>query len=97
MKKITFLLLISMSFIFGCQQKNTNSNELFFGSWNYIYNSSKQDYSLNLELENDTLKGNHCFIANNGNKIDCAEENDFTIICTRSNSNFFWSISQYVL
>jgi len=88
MKKVSALLIIGMFFIFGCQQKSTNSNEFIIGSWNYIYNSSRQDYSLTLELVNDTLKGSHCFVANNGNKIDCAEESDFTITCKKRNDNF---------
>jgi len=88
MKKFIILFIISGFLMFGCQQKNTNSKEFIIGSWNYIHNSSSQDYSLTLDLENDTLIGNHCFIANNGNKIDCAGENDFTLTCKKNNDLF---------
>ncbi len=85
MRKSTVLFIISMMLILGCQKKSTSPNKSIIGNWNYINNTNRQNYSLTLESKNDTVKGTHCFVANNGNKIDCEHDTGFTMICTTNN------------
>lgn len=89
MRKILNALLISSIMLLGACTQIANKNEsCITGNWDYIENSSINDYTISLKIENDTLYGIHCFIANSVNKIDCSEDDDMSIICKR-NDNIF--------
>lgn len=67
MKKI-LLLLIFISF---------HSMASFSGHW--VYENKSQSLTLDLIEDGPHLTGKYCFITNNGNRIDCAEDNEINI------------------
>lgn len=67
MKKLS-LLFIVISF---------HSIASFSGHWVDINNS--RSLTLELSENGDHIAGRYCFITNNGNRIDCAEDNDTNI------------------
>lgn len=73
MKKILFLLL------FFCSQAFA-----FSGYWISQYNNDT--YKLYLKENKNVIVGRYCFITNNGNRIDC-EDNDVLNIKGHINGN----------
>ncbi len=67
MKQI-LLLLVFISF---------HSMANFSGHW--IYENNSQSLTLDLIEDGNHLTGKYCFITNNGNRIDCSEDNDRSI------------------
>ena len=67
MKQI-LLLLIFISF---------HSIASFSGHW--VYENKSQSLTLDLIEDGTHLTGKYCFITNNGNRIDCAEDNGINI------------------
>jgi len=53
------------------------------GKWNYIYNSSSQDFTISLEVSGFNISGSHCFVYGElGEKMDCPEGNSLSAICS---------------
>ena len=52
----------------------------FSGDWTWEKNSDRANFDMTLSVENNTIKGNHCIVAQAGRRIDCELGNDDTSI-----------------
>jgi len=90
MKLITLvILIITGSFSFCSNINDVKPIEEKEGKY---FNKTKNSY-INLEkIENDTILGHHCFILNEGNRIDCCIDEDFSIKLVHHNGNDYEGI-----
>ena len=78
MKIILHILLVLL--LVSCSTKNKNltntaTNNLS-GKWEWKENNLAFTFDIYIKQTGDSITGNYCAIANNGNKIDCSVEND---------------------
>jgi hypothetical protein len=71
--KRTFIILLFLIFSFAI----CSAQQDFRGTWQWKSNSSV--FTLKLTQKQDSLSGQHCCVAQNGNKIDCSIKNEITI------------------
>ncbi|MBU1075893.1 MAG: hypothetical protein KKH98_01280 [Spirochaetes bacterium] len=97
MKKIIFLLILSV--LLSCSNKSISSsnNQGYEGRWIWEKNNNNQDFSLTIKKENNIYYGSHCGIFLKGNRIDCSENNEtsFKFIDTKGNEIITDFISFY--
>lgn len=52
------------------------------------FNQTKNSYINIDKIENDSIWGHHCFIANEGQRIDCCIDKDFSFTLARCNDDY---------
>lgn len=90
--KLIGLIFISYS-IYGVQmltnnnlnQEQNSTNNPFSGSWSWEKNSDISSFNMILFVSGNKINGRHCIIAQKGKKIDCSDENEYSIEGTISN------------
>lgn len=88
-------LLVAILFILSIcacdQQKPKNGKQLKVkSSMNVLFQSTIKLCSgyntLELEIFKDSIKGKHCFVFGGGERIDCCDDDDYTIFLKKKNS-----------
>lgn len=81
MKNIFFLFII-----FACTQCTSEKvpQNVFSGSWEYSSYSNvdslkDKTFSINLEIQKDSIVGNYCSVTRGGSRIDCFDEKNKNI------------------
>lgn len=69
--KFNIISLVLFVFTIG-----TNAQQFFNGEWSFT--SGRVSFNLKIIQTNDSIKGNHCSVFNNGEAIDCADIGDIT-------------------
>ena len=82
------IYLITFCCLIGCSSKKAQEVKSTHGEWVYETSSEKTDLSLSIYTQSDSLYAEHCFIINNGNKIDCVE-NSVSIKCKKLSDTQF--------
>lgn len=112
MKRLTvfFTLVITIAFLISMKNdlhgalksdKRTNlygkTRSPFVGKWAYKYPDSTEIFSLNIVQTGNKLSGSYCDVFDNGNRMDCADEDraSFTLAVPKSNSFTTSYISAY--
>jgi len=87
MKSRIIALVIIGIFLLSCKKQQDNklhNQELssidIQGTWQWIHNSDKRDFTITIKINNDSINGSICSIAQFGNRVDCANgQNSFTL------------------
>lgn len=79
MIQIRYIIII-ISFL-GLINSNTFdiNNNSFEGKWKWNKNNDYSTFDLELKIINNEIKGEHCIVSMNGRRIDCTDQDKYSI------------------
>jgi hypothetical protein len=87
MKKLFLISVLSIIPIMNCNAQNIT------GKWHWQNKSGSAMFSLTLEkTTNNTIKGYHCAVAQNGKRIDCdsdSSDDDYSVSLMKLQENVY--------
>ena len=103
MKKYIYLYLVLVISNISCNTKKSsrkgnspdkvietlNTPKDYEGEWVWEKNDDRKDFSINIKIKGDDIMGKYCSIAQSGNRVDCAEGNNYNFEIKNVTQNHF--------
>lgn len=70
------------------EQSGSDKND-FTGEWNWEKNNDSKDFTVKIGLRNDSLFTSYCCIIQQGLKMDCPENDEYSFVVPKPSGNYF--------